>query len=88
MVALRQPPPASADIATWIYHFRVFLDLTQTQFADLMRVTISTVQKWEYGQNTPTGPALGLLERLAEDHDYPPPPPVDVGRGPVIRKET
>jgi putative transcriptional regulator len=36
--------------------------LTQSEFANLMRVSIKTLQNWEQHRRTPTGPAAALLK--------------------------
>ncbi|MFC0268562.1 helix-turn-helix domain-containing protein [Kushneria aurantia] len=41
--------------------------LSQAEFAELMGVSLRTLQEWEQGRRTPTGPALRLL-RVAEKH--------------------
>ncbi|MCB0047872.1 MAG: helix-turn-helix domain-containing protein [Caldilineaceae bacterium] len=41
------------------------LNLSQSAFAALMGVSLRTVQDWEQGRRTPSGPAKALL-RIAE----------------------
>ena len=41
------------------------LKLSQSAFADLMGVSLRTVQDWEQGRRKPSGPAVALL-RIAE----------------------
>ena len=53
--------PSSAQIV------RKNLALSQAYFADLMGVSIRTVQDWEQGRRTPKGPAKSLL-RVADQH--------------------
>jgi putative transcriptional regulator len=43
------------------------LQLSQTAFASLMGVSLRTVQDWEQGRRSPSGPARSLL-RVAEQH--------------------
>ena len=43
------------------------LGLSQASFADLMGVSIRTIQDWEQGRRSPKGPAKSLL-RVAEQH--------------------
>ncbi len=43
------------------------LNLTQTDFAGLMGVSVRTVQEWEQGRRKPSGAARSLL-RIAEQH--------------------
>jgi DNA-binding transcriptional regulator YiaG len=58
----------------WVYAFRVHLDMTQKSFADYVQTTIPTVQRWESGQHTPTGPVLLLFALLADAHNFVDPP--------------
>ncbi len=39
--------------------------LTQSEFAGLMQVSVKTLQNWEQGRRTPTGPAAALLKIVA-----------------------
>jgi putative transcriptional regulator len=55
-----QEPSAPQDI-------RKRLNLSQAAFAGLMGVSLRTVQDWEQGRRTPSGPAKSLL-RIAEQH--------------------
>jgi putative transcriptional regulator len=41
--------------------------LSQSEFADLIRVSVKTLQNWEQDRRRPTGPASALLSIL--DHD-------------------
>ena len=61
-------------VAEWIKNLRIHLDLTQTQMAQRLAVTPSTVQTWEYGKHRPSGPAMTLLALLAEQSGFEPPP--------------
>ncbi len=40
---------------------RESVGLSQSEFANLMRVSIKTLQNWEQHRRTPTGPAAALL---------------------------
>ncbi len=46
---------------------RAKVGLSQSQFADLMGVSMRTLQDWEQGRRKPTGAAVTLL-RVAEKH--------------------
>jgi len=46
---------------------RVKVGLSQSAFAALLGVSPRTLQEWEQGRRTPTGPAFALL-RVAERH--------------------
>jgi putative transcriptional regulator len=41
------------------------LGLSQQGFADRLGVSVRTIQEWEQGRTTPSGPALALL-RIAD----------------------
>lgn len=42
-------------------------NLTQVEFAQLMGISLKTLQNWEQGRRTPQGPARVLLQ-VAEKH--------------------
>jgi DNA-binding transcriptional regulator YiaG len=44
---------------------RESMDLSQTQFAALMAVSVRTLQNWEQGHRSPTGAARTLLRVMA-----------------------
>jgi putative transcriptional regulator len=46
---------------------RTRLKLSQSEFAMLIGVSVSTLQNWEQGRRRPEGPARALL-RVAETH--------------------
>jgi len=46
---------------------REHFGLSQSQFAMLMGISVSTLQNWEQGRREPEGPARALL-RVAETH--------------------
>lgn len=48
-----------------VKRIRAKLKLSQSQFADLLGLSVRTVQDWEYGRNSPGAPAAALL-RLAD----------------------
>jgi DNA-binding transcriptional regulator YiaG len=58
----------------WVYAFRSHLDMTQKSFADYVQTTIPTVQRWESGTRTPSGPVLLLFALLADAHGFVRPP--------------
>jgi putative transcriptional regulator len=43
------------------------IGLSQTQFSELIHVSIKTLQNWEQGRRQPNGPALALLMILKKD---------------------
>ena len=46
---------------------RANLNLSQSEFASLLGISVRTLQNWEQGRRTPHGPARGLLY-VAEIH--------------------
>ena len=44
-------------------------DLSQSEFAALLGVSVKTVQNWEQGRRTPRGPARVLLQVAAKHPD-------------------
>ncbi|OZI30756.1 transcriptional regulator [Bordetella genomosp. 10] len=60
------PPPVRKLSATDIKHLREGLHCSQPVFALLLHTTASTVRKWEQGDTHPTGPALKLLNIIAD----------------------
>lgn len=45
-----------------VKRIRAKLELSQSRFADVLGVSVRTVQDWEQGRNTPGAPAAALLE--------------------------
>ena len=41
------------------------MDLSQAQFAKMIRVSVKTLQNWEQKRRSPTGPAAALLQIVA-----------------------
>ncbi|MGC1182722.1 NadS family protein [Legionella sp.] len=41
--------------------------LSQSEFSTLVHVSLRTLQNWEQGRRTPTGPALALLTIIKND---------------------
>ena len=52
--------------ATEIKRLRETLQFSQPVFAHHLHTTASTVRKWEQGETHPTGPALKLLNVIAD----------------------
>jgi len=46
------------------------LNLTQINFAQLLGVSKKTIEAWENGKNTPTGPARRIIELLEENPNF------------------
>ena len=60
------PPPVREFSAADIKRLRERLKFSQPVFAHLLHTTASTVRKWEQGDTRPTGPALKLLNVIAD----------------------
>lgn len=70
-VTLRQfdahyPPPVRAFSANDIRRLRDRLRLSQPVFARVLHTTPSTMRRWEQGDTRPAGPALKLLNIIAD----------------------
>lgn len=59
------PPPVREFGPADIKHLRETLRFSQPVFALHLHTTASTVRKWEQGETRPTGPALKLLNVIA-----------------------
>jgi putative transcriptional regulator len=60
------PPPVREFSATDIRRLREGLKFSQPVFAHHLQITASTVRKWEQGDTRPAGPALKLLNVIAD----------------------
>ena len=60
------PPPVRAFSAADIKRLREALRFSQPVFAHHLHTTASTVRKWEQGATHPAGPALKLLNVIAD----------------------
>jgi putative transcriptional regulator len=60
------PPPVRKFNAADIKRLRETLNFSQPVFALHLHTTASTVRKWEQGETRPTGPALKLLNLIAD----------------------
>ena len=45
-----------------VKRIRAKLGLSQSQFAEIIAVSVRTVQEWEQGRHTPGAPAVALLK--------------------------
>lgn len=61
-----RPPPVREFSAADIRRLREGLQFSQPVFALHLHTTASTVRKWEHGESHPTGPALKLLNIIAD----------------------
>ncbi|AVO49683.1 transcriptional regulator [Melaminivora suipulveris] len=60
------PPPVRKFGASDIKRLRERLNFSQPAFALHLHTSASTVRKWEQGETQPTGPALKLLNIIAD----------------------
>lgn len=60
------PSPVRELDAADIRHLRETLKFSQPVFALHLHTTASTIRKWEQGETRPTGPALKLLNVIAD----------------------
>ncbi|MBN6103242.1 DNA-binding transcriptional regulator [Xanthomonas sp. CFBP 8703] len=60
------PPPVREFGAADIKRLREALKFSQPVFAHHLHTTASTVRKWEQGETRPAGPALKLLNVIAD----------------------
>lgn len=61
-----RPPPVRAFSLADIKRLRERLKFNQPLFPHLLHTTASTVRKWEQGDTRPEGPALKLLDVIAD----------------------
>lgn len=62
----KRPVPRHAALpATDVQAVRERTGLSQSEFAQLMRVSTRTLQNWEQHRRQPTGPAAALLAMVA-----------------------
>jgi putative transcriptional regulator len=60
------PPPVRKLSAVEIRKLRERLRFSQPVFAHHLHTSVSTVRKWEQGETRPAGPALKLLNLIAD----------------------
>jgi putative transcriptional regulator len=60
------PPPVRDFSAADIKQLREKLKFSQPVFAHHLHTTVSTIRKWEQGDTRPAGPALKLLNVIAD----------------------
>lgn len=61
-----RPPPVREFSAADIRRLRQSLQFSQPVFANHLHTTPSTLRKWEQGDTKPAGPALKLLNVIAD----------------------
>lgn len=59
-------PPVKKLSARQIKQIRLREKVSQPVFAEYLNASPSTIKKWERGEKHPTGPALKLLNLVAE----------------------
>ena len=59
--------PNSRVTATEIKNIRSLMQVSQSVFAKLLNVSISSIRQWEQGQRNPTGSTMILLELLQKN---------------------
>ncbi len=57
----------TVEMPTGVRLIRAKTGMSQSEFADCLRISVRTLQEWEQGRAQPTGPALSLLG-IVEDH--------------------
>lgn len=57
----RRPSRATTFRPADIKAVRAKLDMSQSEFALMIGVSVATLRNWEQGRRTPEGPALALL---------------------------
>ncbi len=50
-----------------IRRLRETVKASQSEFARMIGVSVNTLQNWEQGRRTPTGPAMALLRAFQKD---------------------
>ncbi len=65
-----QIEPINSFSATEVKAIRAEQRLSQKLFADIMGVSVKTVEAWECGRNAPSGTACRLLGILKKDRDF------------------
>jgi putative transcriptional regulator len=55
------------DTAIDVRAIRATTGLSQSKFAELLSIEVSTLRNWEQGRRDPTGPARALLRAIRND---------------------
>ena len=63
----RKPSRRFVAEASSVRAIRERTSLSQSEFADLIGVSIKTLQNWEQDRRRPTGPAAALLQIIAHE---------------------
>jgi putative transcriptional regulator len=64
-LGLRRPRAAARkDAEVDVRGIRAVTGLSQSKFAELLSIEVSTLRNWEQGRREPTGPARALLRAI------------------------
>ncbi len=63
----RAPSRETVVDAVMVQKVRASTGLSQTKFAKILDVEVSTLRNWEQGRREPTGPARALLRAIKKD---------------------
>lgn len=63
----REPSEITIVESVQVKNIRQATGLSQTGFAKLIFVSVSTLRNWEQGRREPTGPAKALLRAIGKD---------------------
>jgi DNA-binding transcriptional regulator YiaG len=58
---------AAADVDLDVRQVRALTGLSQSKFAELLSIEVSTLRNWEQGRRAPTGPARALLRAIGNN---------------------
>jgi DNA-binding transcriptional regulator YiaG len=56
-----------ADVDLDVRQVRALTGLSQSKFAELLSIEVSTLRNWEQGRRAPTGPARALLRAISNN---------------------
>ena len=66
----RAPSRETVVDAVMVQKVRASTGLSQTKFAKILDVEVSTLRNWEQGRREPTGPARALLRAIKKDPEH------------------
>ena len=66
----RAPSRETIVDAVMVQKVRASTGLSQTKFAKILDVEVSTLRNWEQGRREPTGPARALLRAIKKDPEH------------------
>lgn len=59
----------TVEMPTGVRLIRAKTGMSQSKFADCLKISVRTLQEWEQGRAQPTGPALSLLDIVGQHPD-------------------